>query len=225
MLKITYFGHSCFLIEGSKGKIIIDPFLTGNPHVKVHPNEIITDAVLVTHGHEDHLGDAVPIANKNNCPIVAPYEIAKYCTQKGAKASLDMNIGGSRSLDFAEITMTPALHSSSTPDGAYAGSPCGFIIRIENKIFYHAGDTALSMEMKLLGEQHNIDYAFLPIGGTYTMGPADAATAVEFLKPKQVFPMHYKTYPEIDQDPEDFVDKVGDLAKVTVIGFGATLEL
>jgi L-ascorbate metabolism protein UlaG (beta-lactamase superfamily) len=225
MLKLTYFGHSCFLIEGSKGKIVIDPFLTGNPHVKVNPKEIIADAVLVTHGHKDSIGDSVAVANNNSCPIVATQEVTNYCTKEGAKVCLDMNIGGTRTLDFAEVTMVPALHSSSTPDGQYAGAAAGFIVKMENKVFYHAGDTALSMEMKLIAEQHNIDYAMLPIGGCRTMDPADAATAVEWLKPKEVFPMHFKTTTDIDQDPEDFDDKVGDLAKVRVIGFGETVEL
>ncbi|MDO8462188.1 MAG: metal-dependent hydrolase [Deltaproteobacteria bacterium] len=225
MVKITYFGHSCFLIEGSKGKIIIDPFLKGNPHVKVNPNEISVDAILVTHGHQDHLGDTIEISKKNHAPVISVYELVQHCLAKGAERGHGMNIGGSYRFDFGEVYITPALHSSSTGEGTYTGNPCGFILRIDNKTIYHAGDTGLSTEMNLIGELHNIDVAFLPIGDNFTMGPADAAKAVELLKPKMAIPMHYKTFPEIDQDPEDFADKVGDLAKVKIMGFGETYEL
>ena len=200
MIKLTYFGHSCFLIEGSKGKVAIDPFLKGNPHVRVNPNEIICQAVLVTHGHSDHLGDAVEISKKNHAPIIGVF-------------------------DFGEVTLTPALHSSGCADGTYGGTPCGFILKMDNRTVYHAGDTSLTYEMKLLSEMHNIDVALLPIGDNFTMGAADAAKAVELLKPKLAIPIHYNTFPEIQQDPEDFVDKVGDLARVKIMGFGETYEL
>jgi L-ascorbate metabolism protein UlaG (beta-lactamase superfamily) len=224
MIKFTYFGHSCFLIEGSRGKIIIDPFLRGNPHVKVNPNEIIAGAVLVTHGHADHLGDAVEISQKNHAPIIGVWELAQHCIGKGATAHA-MNLGGSYRFDFGEVFLTPAMHSSGCPDGSYGGSPCGFVIRMDNRTIYHAGDTGLSLEMKLIGEMHNIDVAFLPIGDNYTMGPADAAKAVEFLNPKLAVPMHYNTFPEIQQDPAEFEDKVGDLARVKIMTPGETYEL
>lgn len=224
MIKFTYFGHSCFLIEGSKGKVIIDPFLRGNPHVKVNPNEIITNAILVTHAHSDHLGDTVDISQKNHATVIGVFELAQYCINKGAIGH-GMNIGGSYRFDFGEVFLTPAFHSSGCPDGTYGGSPCGFVLKMDNKTIYHAGDTGLSLEMKLIGELHNIDVALLPIGDNYTMGPADAAKAVEFLKPKLAIPMHYNTFPEIKQDPEEFEDKVGDLARVKIMGFGETYEL
>ncbi len=225
MIKFTYFGHSCFLIEGSKGRIIIDPFLRGNPHVKVNPNEIVVSSILVTHAHADHLGDTVEIAQKNKAQVIGVYELVQYCLKQGAPNGHAMNLGGSYRFDFGEVQLTPAFHSSGCPDGSYGGAPCGFIIKMDGKTLYHAGDTSLSLEMKLIGELHNIDVAFLPIGDNYTMGPADAANAVEFLKPKLVVPMHYNTLPEIQQDPEDFADKVGDLARVKIMGFGETYEM
>lgn len=224
MIKFTYFGHSCFLIEGSRGKIIIDPFLKGNPHVKVNPNEIITNAVLVTHAHADHFGDALEISQKNHAPIIGVYELVQYAINKGASGHA-MNIGGSFRFEFGEVFVTPALHSCGFADGTYGGSPCGFIIKMDNRTIYHAGDSGLALDMKLIGEMHNIDVAFLPIGDNFTMGAADAAKAVEFLNPKLAVPMHYNTFPEIQQDPEEFVDKVGDLARVKVMGFGETYEL
>lgn len=224
MIKFTYYGHSCFLIDGSKGKVVFDPFLRGNPMVKVNPNEIITNAVIVTHAHFDHVGDASEISQKNHAPVIGVYELVQYCLKQGA-TGVGMNIGGSREFDFGMIQLVPAFHSSGCPDGSYGGTPCGVILKMDNRTIYHAGDTALSLEMKLIGEMHNIDVAFLPIGDNYTMGPADAAKAVEFLKPKLAVPMHYNTFPEIQQDPEEFEDKVGDLARVKIMGIGETYEL
>ncbi len=224
MVKFTYFGHSCFLVEGAKGRVIIDPFLKGNPHVRVNPNEIITNAVIATHAHADHFGDAVEIAQKNHAPVIGVYELVQYAIQKGATGHA-MNIGGSYTFDFGEVILTPAFHSSCFADGVDGGSPCGVILKMDNRTIFHAGDTALSLEMKLIGETHNIDVAFLPIGDNFTMGVADAARAVEFLKPKLAIPMHYNTSPQIKQDPEEFADKVGDLARVKVMGFGETYEL
>ncbi|MBI2980944.1 MAG: metal-dependent hydrolase [Deltaproteobacteria bacterium] len=223
-MTITYFGHSCFLIEGRKGKVVIDPFFKGNPHVRVNPAEILCNAVLVTHGHQDHFGDAVEISMKNHVPVIGVYELVQHCIKQGTSGH-GMNIGGSFHFDFGEVTLTPALHSCGCADGTYLGNPCGFILKMDGRTVYHAGDTGLSMEMKLVSESHNIDIALLPIGDNYTMGPADAAKAVESLKPKVVVPMHYNTFPEIEQDPADFEDKVGDLARVKIMKFGEVYEL
>ncbi len=224
MVKFTYFGHSCLLIEGSKGKVIIDPFLKGNPHVKVNPVEILVNAVLVSNAHADHLGDAVEISQKNKAPIIGVRELVTHVISQGALGHA-MNVGGSRDFDFGEVTLTPALSSSTFADKTPGGVACGFIIKLDHRTLYFAGDTGLSMEMKLIGESHNIDVAFLPIGDNDTMGPADAAKAVEFLKPKLAIPIRYNTTPEIKQDPEDFEDKVGDLARVKILNFGETFEL
>jgi len=224
MIKLLYYGHSCFLIETNKNRILIDPYFTGNPKTKINPNEIIADHILVSHAHFDHIGDAVAIAKKNNATIIGVYEIINYCSKQGA-SGFAMNIGGSHTFEFGDVQLTPAFHSSSLPDGSYGGLACGFLIRIQNKLLYYAGDTALSCEMKLIGEMNNVDVALLPIGDCFTMGPVDAAQAVEYIKPNVVIPMHYNTLPQIEQDPEDFADKVGDLSRVIVLGYGDTYEL
>lgn len=224
MLKLTWYSHACFMLETPKHAVIIDPFLTDNPKTQVKPSEIRCNTILVSHGHFDHVGDAVEIAKANNAEIVGVYELVEWCKKQGASGT-DMNIGGSKEFEWGEIQLTPAIHSSGCPDGAYGGCPCGFMIRMGGKTIYYAGDTALTMEMKLIGEQHNINVVLLPIGDHYTMGPVDAAKAVELLRPQMVIPMHYNTFPVIEQDPEDFADKVGDLARVKIMKFGETIEL
>lgn len=224
MLKLTYYSHACFAIEANHSSIIIDPFLTDNPKTQVKPSEIAANAILVSHGHFDHVGDAVEISKNNNADIIGVYETVEWCKKQGGKGE-GMNIGGSKQFSFGEVQLTPAVHSSGCPDGSYGGTPCGFIIRMGGKTIYFAGDTALTMDMKLIGERNNINVALIPIGDYYTMGPADAAEAVAFLKPQLVVPMHYNTFPVIEQDPEDFADKVGDLARVKIMNFGETIEL
>ena len=225
MIKFTYFGHSCFLIEGSKGKVIIDPFLRGNPHVKVNPNEITTNAILATHGHADHLGDAVEISQKNHAPVIGVYELVQYCIGKGATGHA-MNIGGSYRFEFGEVALTPALHSSGCQDGAYAGNPCGFILKMDNKTIYHAGDTGLSLEMKLVGESHNIDVAFLPIGDNFTMGTDDAIRAADFVRCNKILGVHYDTFPPIKIDHAEAQRKFKAAGKeLYLLKIGETLTL
>ncbi len=224
MLRLTWYSHSCFGIESNRYSVIIDPFLTDNPKTQVKPAEIRADAILVSHGHFDHVGDAVELSKNNKADVIGMYELVEWCKKQGAQGE-GMNIGGRKQFDFGEVQLVSAIHSSGCPDGAYGGTPCGFILRMEGKTIYFAGDTALTYDMKLIGEQNNINVALIPIGDFYTMGPVDAATAVEFLKPQMVIPMHYNTFPAIEQDPEDFADKVGDLAQVKIMRFGETLEL
>ncbi|MFQ5585636.1 MAG: metal-dependent hydrolase, partial [Thermodesulfobacteriota bacterium] len=202
-MKITYHSHSCFQLEGADHSIIIDPFLTDNPLSKVTPEEIKVDTILVTHGHFDHVGDAVAIGKKNNATIIAPFELANYFQEKGAQ-SHPMHIGGGYDFPFGRVKLTIAHHGSTTESGA-VGNPCGFIITMENKTIYHAGDTGLFSDMKLIGELNAIDVALLPIGDNFTMGISDALKAVEFLQPKTVIPMHYNTFDVIMQDPHTFI--------------------
>lgn len=229
MIKITYLSHSCFLIEGGGSRLIIDPFLRGNPNAPITPEEVEVDFVLVTHGHPDHLGDAVEISGRNQAMIIAPFELGLFCERQGAEKVHTMHIGGSFDFSFGSVKLTPALHGSGFPDAQgmiYTGNPCGFLIGMEKKTIYHAGDTGLSVEMKLIGEFNTIDVALLPIGGNYTMGEEDALHAARFLKTGMVIPMHFGTFPVLTENSDTFqrrAESVGITARSLV--FGETMEV
>jgi len=206
-MKITYHGHSCFSLSAGGASIIIDPFLSGNPLAEIGPGDVTTNAVLVTHGHADHLGEAVEIAKNNNAPIIAPFELVNYCISKGAMGHA-MHIGGGANFPFGRVKLTIAHHGSTTDEGP-VGNPCGFIVTMGGKTVYHAGDTGLFYDMNLIGETNSIDCALLPIGDNFTMGPEDAARAVKMLHPAVVIPMHYNTFDVIKQDPQAFKAAIG----------------
>lgn len=225
-MKVWYLSHSVVLLESKGMKGIIDPFITGNPNCPVNLEDLdnITH-IFVTHGHGDHLGDTVELAKKWGSKIICNFEIGNYLE----KYQLDihtMHIGGRVQLDFGIVKMTPALHGSGIQNGTEiinGGNPCGFVIQVRDKKIYHAGDTGLTMDMKLL-EDEKIDLAFLPIGGNYTMDIEDAVKAVEFIKPKTVVPMHYDTFPVIEADPYIFKSNVKDI-DVKVLSYGESIEL
>lgn len=225
MLKATFLGHSCVMATDGKYNIIIDPFLTGNPQATIKPEDVKVDFVLLTHGHADHLGDAVPIAKSNNATIIAPNELAVFVSKQGANAH-NMHIGGGHNFPFGRVKLTIAHHGSAAGDGLeYTGNPCGFLITMGGKTMYHSGDTGLFYDMKLIGEMNSIDLAFLPIGDNFTMGIDDAVEAVEFLHPKKVVPIHYKTWPVIDTDPGDFAEKLkGSDTQAVIIKPGESIE-
>ncbi len=222
-MKITFQGHSCFSVESSSGAIIIDPFLTGNPQAAIQAEAVKVDAVLVTHGHADHLGDAIEIATANSAPIIAPFELVNYCTAKGTEGH-PMHIGGGYDFDFGRVKLTIAHHGSTTDEGA-VGNPCGFLITMDGKTLYHAGDTGLFADMALIGEIDAIDCALLPIGDNFTMGIDDAVRAVGMLKPKMVVPMHYNTFDVIEQDPEEFKKLAGIATEVRILAPGESVEV
>lgn len=205
-MKITYYGHSCLFVEGGGKRVIIDPFLSGNPASGIAPADIKADAVILSHGHDDHFGDSIEIAKANRCPIIATFELAMYCQQKGADVHA-MNIGGAYQFDGFRLKMTLAFHGSSLREGdryRYAGQPAGLLLTMDGKTLYHAGDTALFGDMKLIGEMNRIDVAALPIGDNFTMGPEDAAIAAQWVRTKHVIPIHYNTFPVIQQDTAHF---------------------
>ena len=226
-MKLTYWSHSCFLLETQSHKLVFDPFLTGNPKATVKQEEVECDFVLVTHGHEDHLGDAVSIAKRNNATIISTYEVATYCGKQGVSVH-PMHIGGARTFPFGTVKLTIAHHGAGldTKDGiVYMGNPAGILVTTEGKTVFHAGDTGLFLDMQLIGERHPIDIALLPIGDNFTMGIDDACKAIEFLRPKVAIPMHYKTFDLIDVDPQEFKKKaVESGVRVELLEIGQRFE-
>lgn len=226
-MRVTFHGHSCFLVETSRARLLIDPYLTGNPHARVQPADIKCDFILVSHGHEDHSGDALALAQKNGATIVANYEIAEYFGAQGAKVH-GMNPGGGYDFPFGRIKLTLAHHTSSLEAGLnpkYMGVPCGFLVSADDRNLYHAGDTALFLDMQLIGRA-GLDLALIPIGDNYTMGPDDALEALTLLRPKLAVPMHYNTWPVIAQDATAFARRAGQQGhSVRVLEPGASLEL
>jgi L-ascorbate metabolism protein UlaG (beta-lactamase superfamily) len=210
-LNIIYHGHAAVQITEGANSVIIDPFLTGNPLAVMKPEDIKVRYVLLTHGHSDHMGDAAVIAKHNGAEIVGIAELADYLGSKGAK-TVGMNLGGTYRTDFASFKMVQAFHSSSITeeDGRpiYLGMPAGFIVKMGGRTILHCGDTALYGDMKMIGERHNIDIAFIPIGDHYTMGPEDAIQAAEWLNARLVVPIHFNTFPPIRQNAEEFVRKL-----------------
>lgn len=201
MATLTWHGHSCFEVETGEGRILLDPFLSGNPKADIGPESIAApDAIVVSHGHGDHWGDTVAIATRTGALVVAAYELAELASAKGCQAH-GLACGGGRQFPFGHVKLVPAAHGSLTEaDPTYSTNPCGIVITAEGKTLYHAGDTALTADIKLLGELYNFDCVCLPIGDNYTMGPEDALHAVRFLHPKLVVPMHYDTFDLIRQD-------------------------
>jgi len=225
MLKLTYLSHSAFILDDGTYRLTIDPFLTGNPSAPLKAEEITVNYVVITHGHGDHLGDGFSIAKKNGATVIAVNELANYAAENGVQAH-NMHIGGGHAFPFGRLKFTIAHHGSSSPEGRYMGEPAGVIISMGGKSVYHAGDTGLFYDMKLIGEMNPLDVALLPIGDNFTMGIDDAVKAAELLNPKLVVPMHYNTFPVIQADPEEFAAKVRAKGlQVRVMQFGETVTL
>lgn len=224
-LTLTFHGHACFEASGDGKRIIIDPFLTGNPKADVPADAIPKlDAILLSHGHGDHLGDAIPLAKKHQATIIATYELAKFCQKRDATTHA-MHIGGSHRFPFGTVKLVPAFHGGAVEgdDGSHTTNPCGVMVTLAGRTVYHTGDTGLTMEMQLLAGQ--VDAMCVPIGDNYTMGVTDAVRAVQFVRPHTVIPMHYNTWDVIAADPQEFKRLVGDMAAVVILNPGETFSL
>lgn len=224
-MKIKYHGHSFVQLENDKYSILIDPFITGNPVTKTKVGDLKCNYIILTHGHGDHISDAITIAQKNNAMIISSFEIANYAEAHNVKAH-PLGIGGGYNFPFGRVKLTLAHHSSSFPDGSYAGNPAGVLVTMDGKTIYHAGDTGLFYDMKLIGEMNKIDVAFLPIGDNFTMGIDDAVKAAEFVNAGISVPIHYNTFDIINANPEDFKRKVESIGKkCKVIGICESIEI
>ncbi len=215
MSKITWFGHAAFKAEIADSIVLIDPWLDGNPTSPMKASETSrADIVYVTHDHDDHLGDAFSICKRTKSTFVATFELGSYAEENGVENVVGLNVGGSVKVKGVKVSVTQAFHTASK------GAPTGVVIEGEGKSIYHAGDTALFGDMRLIGELHRLDVALVPIGGYYTMDANAAAEAVKLLKPKIALPMHYRTFPVLAQSPDEFTKKVKEKApevKVVVL--------
>ena len=203
----TWFGHATLGLETGGFKLLIDPYFSGNPSVKIKANQVEADYILVTHGHGDHIGDTVEIAKRCSALVISNAEISSWLRKQGVKTHAQ-HIGGGYQHPFGYLKLTTALHGSSLPDGSNGGNPAGFLLTTnENKKIYMAGDTGLFGDMKLIGEE-GLNLAVIPIGDNYTMGPADALRAVKLLNPRVVIPIHFNTFDLIRQDPKAWAEQV-----------------
>jgi L-ascorbate metabolism protein UlaG (beta-lactamase superfamily) len=227
MNRLTFHGHAAFeLVTSSKTKLMFDPWLDQNPAADIKTSDVETlDYILVSHGHGDHFSDVVELAKKTDATVLATFELVALCQSKGVKNGHGMSIGGGYKFPFGYAKLTPALHGTGIDGGAggiHSTMPNGWWVDLGDARIYHAGDTALLTDMQLL--QGRVDVALLPIGDNFTMGPEDAARAVEFIKPRVVIPMHYNTFDLIKQDPEDFQRLVGGRAEVVILKPGESYE-
>jgi L-ascorbate metabolism protein UlaG (beta-lactamase superfamily) len=207
-MKLTYYGHSCFAVQVNQKTLLFDPFITPNELAKaVDANKVAADYILVSHGHEDHVADAISIAKRTGATLIAGYEVAMWFQKKGVSKIHPMNHGGAFSFDFCRVKYVTAIHSSSLPDGTYGGNPGGFVIESSEGNFYFSGDTALTSDMKLIGKATKLKFAALCIGDNFTMGAEDAIKAANLVGVNEVLGVHYDTFPPIKINHDEAIAK------------------
>ena len=226
-MKITYYGHSAFGWESGGIHVLFDPFISPNEKAaNISIDDIAADFILLTHGHADHVADVESIANRTGAKVVSNFEVIQWFASKGVENGHPMNHGGSWTFPFGNVKMVNAVHSSSMPDGSYGGNPAGFVVSMEGKHFYYAGDTALHMDMSLIRDEFDISACFLPIGDNFTMGIEDAVRAAKIVGSSHVIAMHYDTFPYIEIDhgkgKESFE---AEKLELSIMSIGATLNL
>lgn len=205
--QLTWYGHSTFRVETAGQSILIDPFFDGNPVATQSAANVEADAIVITHGHGDHIGDCIAIAKRTGALVISNFEISEWLLAQGVENVHGMHIGGGHKFNFGSIKLTIAHHGSMLPDGSDGGSPAGIVLTTADSTIYFAGDTGLFLDMQMIAT-HNLDLAVLPIGDNFTMGPTDAVKAAEFLKAKQVTPCHFNTWPLIKQDAKAWANEV-----------------
>lgn len=225
MIEVTWLGHACWSIATGKHTILVDPFLDASPTAAAKADEVKADYILITHGHFDHISDAVAIAKRTGATVVSNFEISEWLSKQGVQDVVGMNHGGSTKLPFGRVKMTIAYHSSVLPDGTYGGNPAGYLLTLSEAKIYIAGDTALFSDIKLYGGA-DLDLAILPIGDLYTMGPEDSIEAIKLVTPKRVLPSHYNTWPPIEQDATAWAAMVREQTKALpeVLELGGKLK-
>jgi L-ascorbate metabolism protein UlaG (beta-lactamase superfamily) len=207
-MKVTYFGHSCFAAQVANKTLLFDPFITGNELAKaIDVDKVPADYILISHGHADHMADAAGIAKRTGATIVSNYEVTVWFGKQGLTRTHPLNHGGGWRFDFGRVKFVNAIHSSSLPDGTYGGNPGGFVVESDEGSFYYSGDTALTMDMKLIGESTPLRFAALCIGDNFTMGIDDAIKAAQYVRCKEVLGLHYNTFPPIQIDPPAAVER------------------
>lgn len=218
-IKVTSHGHATFTIDVNGTKLLIDPFFDGNPAATTSASDVSADYILVTHGHGDHIADALSIAQRTNAKIISNFEIVGWFGKQGYENAHAQHIGGGFQHDFGHVKLTIAFHGSGLPDGSYGGMPAGFLLTLEGKKIYVAGDTAVFSDMSLIGAG-GLDLAILPIGDNFTMGPDDSILAINFLNPTAVIPCHYNTWPPIAVDIDAWSNRVKAETTATPIVLG-----
>lgn len=200
-MQFTFYGHACFAVDLGGTRLLFDPFITPNPLASaIDVNTVEADYILISHGHGDHIADAVSMATRTGATVISAFEIVQWLGTHGVTNSYGMNLGGSSPFPFGRVKYVPAVHSSTLPDGSPGGNPGGFVVTAGERTFYYAGDTALTYDMKLIGERYALDFAVLPIGDTFTMGYEDAVRAAQFVGAKRVIGVHFDTFPPIAID-------------------------